>query len=52
MGMPEDLIDAVQQGEADAVAMADILHYNRATVGDIRHVAQAAGIEVRSYEHA
>jgi cyclase len=52
MGRPEDLIDAVQQGGTDAVAMADILHYNRATVGDIRRVAQVAGIEVRSYEHA
>jgi cyclase len=52
MGKPEDLIDAVQQGGADAIAMADILHYNRATVGDIRRVAQAAGIEVRSYEYA
>ncbi len=52
MGKPEDMIAAVQQGEADAVAMADILHYRRATVGDIRRAAQAAGIEVRSYEHA
>jgi cyclase len=52
MGKPEDLIDAVQQGQADAVAMADILHYHRATVGDIRRVAQSAGIEVRNYEHA
>ena len=52
MGKPEDLIDVVQQGNADAVAMADILHYRRASIGDIRRVAQAAGIEVRSYEHA
>jgi cyclase len=52
MGKPQDLIDVVQQGEADAVAMADILHYNRATVHDIRRAAQAAGIEVRSYEYA
>jgi len=52
MGKLEDLIDAVQQGEADAVAMADILHYRRATIGDIRRTAQAAGIEVRNYEEA
>jgi imidazole glycerol-phosphate synthase subunit HisF len=51
MGKPEDMIDAVQQGEVDAVAMADSLHYRRTTVGDIRRAAQAAGIEVRSYEH-
>lgn len=52
MGKPEDMIDVVQQGGADSVAMADILHYNRATVGDIRRVAQAAGIEVRNFEYA
>ncbi|MFA6314399.1 MAG: imidazole glycerol phosphate synthase cyclase subunit [Sterolibacterium sp.] len=52
MGTPQDLVDAVQQGEADAVAMADILHFRRATVGDIRRVAQAAGIEVRNYDLA
>jgi cyclase len=52
MGKPEDLIDAVQYGNVDAIAMADILHYRRAVVGDIRRVAQAADIKVRSYEHA
>lgn len=52
MGKSEDLVDVVQQGEADAVAMADILHYQRATVGEIRDAARAAGIEVRRYEHA
>ena len=50
MGKPQDVVDAVRQGEADAVAMADILHYQRATVGDIRSVARAAGIGVRNYE--
>ena len=52
MGKPEDLIDAVQRGGADAVAMADILHYGRATIGDIRNAATAGGIEVRAYEQA
>lgn len=51
MGKPEDLIDVVRQAEADAIAMADILHYRRATMGDIRRTAQAAGIEVRDYEN-
>jgi imidazole glycerol-phosphate synthase subunit HisF len=50
MGKPEDLLDAVRTGGADAVAMADILHYGRATVGDIRDAARAGGIEVRAYE--
>jgi cyclase len=52
MGKPEDIIDAVQQGAADAIAIADTLHYRRATVGDIRRVAHAAGIDVRRYEHS
>ena len=49
MGKPEDLIVAVKQGSADAVAMADILHYSRSTVGDIRQVAREAGLDVRQY---
>ena len=51
MGKPEDMVAVVKQGGADAVAMADILHYGRATIGDISRVAQAAGIEVRRYEN-
>ena len=51
MGKPEDMVDAVLQGGADAIAMADILHYKRATVGDIRRVAQVTGVEVRNYEY-
>jgi imidazole glycerol-phosphate synthase subunit HisF len=52
MGKPEHVIDVVQRGHADAVAMADILHYRRATVGEVRQVAQQAGIELREYEPA
>ncbi len=52
MGKPEDLIDAVLSGRADAIAMADILHYNRATVNEIRCAAISADIEVRSFEYA
>jgi imidazole glycerol-phosphate synthase subunit HisF len=52
MGKPEDMVDAVFQGNADAIAMADILHYGRATVGDIRRAAISADIEVRRFEHA
>jgi hypothetical protein len=32
--------------------MADILHYGRATIGDIRAAAQGGGLEVRAYERA
>jgi len=52
MGTPEHLVDVVKDGGADAVAMADILHYKRATIADIRGVAQAADIDVRRYEFA
>lgn len=49
MGAPEHLIDVVQMGGADAVAMADILHYRRATMKDIRSTARSAGIHVRKF---
>ena len=50
MGEADDLVDAVRIGNVDAVAMADILHYKRAEVGDIRAVAHAAVLGVRTYE--
>ena len=52
MGKPEDLLEVVNEGGADAVAMADILHYKRAEIGDIRAVAESAGLGVRHYESA
>ena len=51
MGTPEHLLDVVQHGHADAVAMADILHYGRANFADIRRAAQGAGIPVRRFAH-
>jgi len=47
MGCLEDMVKAVQEGQASAVAMADILHYQRATLTDIRNTAKAYGINVR-----
>ena len=52
MGEPEHLLTVVNEGSADAVAMADILHYKRAEIGDIRAVAENAGLGVRYYEYA
>lgn len=49
MGKSQDVIPVVRDGGADAVAMADILHYNRAMIGDIRAVAKAANLGVREY---
>jgi cyclase len=50
MGKIEDIVSVVQEGGADAIAMADILHYRRAEVGGIRTYAHAAGLGVRRYE--
>lgn len=47
MGSVEDLTAAAAAG-ADAVAMADVLHYGRLTLPDIRAAAKAAGLAVRS----
>ena len=47
MGTEQDLVSVVKKGHADAVAMADILHYQRSTIGEIREAARAAGIKVR-----
>lgn len=47
MGKVADVVDVVRDGAADAVSMADILHYGRGTVGQIRAAALEAGIEVR-----
>jgi cyclase len=49
MGSTEDLLEVVRDGQADAVAMADILHYQRASVGELRRAAQSAGIPMREY---
>jgi len=46
MGNVQHLVDAVKTGKADAVAMADILHYNRMTIQEIRKEARLHGIEV------
>ena len=49
MGKPADLLEVVSEGGADAVAMADILHYKRAEIGEIRSAAKAAGLGVRAF---
>lgn len=47
MGTTDHLVQVIQEGKADAVAMADALHYNRLRVGQVRQAAAAAGIPVR-----
>jgi cyclase len=50
MGRPEDMLAVVNEGGADAVAMADILHYKLAKIGNIREFAENAGLGVRHYD--
>ena len=52
MGKPEDLVETVFKGKAEALAMADILHYKRATFHDIRKIAILNDINVRKIEYA
>ncbi len=52
LGSAEDLVSAVKQGMADAVAMADVLHYDRLSLGDLRQQVSEYGIPVRSLPRA
>lgn len=47
MGCPEHLVEVVKKGNADAVAMAHVLHYEKLTVSVVRSAAHAAGIQLR-----
>lgn len=47
MGRAADLARVVIEGRADAVAMADILHYGRDNFAGLRAAAAAARVEVR-----
>ena len=46
MGHIEDILPPLKAG-ASAIACADILHYDRATIGTIRSHAHQSGIRVR-----
>jgi len=47
MGSTAHLVEVVRAGHADAVAMADCLHYKRLTLPQIREAARAEGFGVR-----
>ncbi|MDI9817741.1 MULTISPECIES: glycosyl amidation-associated protein WbuZ [unclassified Legionella] len=47
MGKAEDLLPAVLTGHADAIAMADLLHYKRSTFAEVRQIALDNNIHVR-----
>lgn len=48
MGATEHMIDAFNKGHADAVAIADMLHYDRMGMADIRTAARDAQLPVRN----
>ena len=50
MGEHEHLNKVVNESSADAVAMADILHYERSSIEDIRRYCIKNNINVREYE--
>lgn len=47
MGSVDHFVQAAVDGHADAVSMADVLHYNRIPLGEIRAAALNAGLAVR-----
>lgn len=47
MGALNHLQQVIQRGQADAVAMAEVLHYNRISLAEIRLAARQAGAHVR-----
>jgi cyclase len=46
-GNPDHLVEAVEEGHADAVLCASIFHYGSHTVGEAKERMRAAGIPVR-----
>lgn len=47
MGKEEDFIQVVNEGHADAVAAASVLHYGNFTISDIKEKAYLSGINIR-----
>lgn len=52
MGRLDDALDVVEQGGADAVAMAHVLHYNLLSLGQIRNFLNDNGFEVIGHDDA
>jgi cyclase len=46
-GSPQDATAAILEAGADAVALADLFHYGRATINEVRNVMLAHEITVR-----
>lgn len=50
MGSTDDFVTAAREGLVDAIAMADVLHYKRLDLKEIRRVALVAGLPVRKLD--
>ena len=48
MGRLEDIDSVTEQGNADAIAMAHVLHYNQLSIDEIRDYCTSKGIPVRT----
>jgi cyclase len=48
MGAAAHLLEVVEHGAADAVAMADVLHYQRVTLDEMRAALRERGLAVRT----
>ncbi len=46
-GNPDQMVDAVKKGKADAVLLASLLHYGKYTIKDIKEYLEKRGICVR-----
>lgn len=46
-GSAEDIVDVLQKANADAVAIANLLHYDKLSIEQIKHSIRDAGIAVR-----
>lgn len=47
MGRLQDLVEVIQAGRADALAMGTVLHYGRISLEEMRAAAREKGIDVR-----
>jgi cyclase len=52
MGTLDHALAAVEEGNADAIAMAHVLHYNKLTIDAIRSHLAAHGIEVCRHDES
>ena len=47
VGSADHIVKAAREGKADAVAVADALHYQRLSICEMRKALREAGISVR-----